>query len=471
MRIVQKLTGLYCLLGATVLGVYGTLTIERERAMFERTVRDDALLTAATLGSALERLWSAEGPLAVDAALRQGPEGAGRLLLRLAPVGSLGLSPGARADLAAGLAVARAPADEPGFVEVLQPLSVPGDAVLVLRESLGRERDYLRRSKVLVAGAAGALLGALGLASFVIGRQLVGRPVRELVDKARRVGAGDLGGPVRGLQGDEIGELGRAMNEMCRQLEGEIQARLQAQSELRHAERLKLVGQLAAGVAHELGTPLNIVLGRADMLAEDEAAPREVREAARVIVGQIERISEIVRQLLDFGRRGERQPRRLDLAELVEESLDLLRPLARAREVTLRLDLEGARPTWLLGDAEHLRQALTNVVVNGLQAMAGGGELQVSLSHVSGQPPGSATQVPCAALAIQDTGGGIAAEDLERVFEPFYTTKAIGEGTGLGLSVAHGVVSDHGGWITVRSEVGRGSCFMIYLPLPREDLA
>jgi two-component system NtrC family sensor kinase len=180
-------------------------------------------------------------------------------------------------------------------------------------------------------------------------------------------------------------------------------------------------------------------------------------------------MTSIIRQLLDFARR--RAPRRApeELGPLVERILALLRPMANKRGAALVSEVPATLS--LEVDGGHLQQALTNLVMNGLHAMKQPGTLRVRAEEVRATPPADVggPEGAWVRLDVEDEGEGIAPDVLPHIFEPFYTTKDVGEGTGLGLSVSYGLVRDHGGWIDVRTEPGRGSCFSIYLP--REDAA
>jgi signal transduction histidine kinase len=307
----------------------------------------------------------------------------------------------------------------------------------------------------------------------VLGFVLVGRPLRRLADKARRIGAGDLSGPLLIRQRDEVGQLAAEMNHMCELLQAEHQradaeaaARLEAQDQLRHAERLSTVGKLASGIGHELGTPLNVVAGRAKMIASGEVTGAEASESARIIGEQAERMTKIIRQVLDFARRRGPQKARRGLKEIVRSAGQLLRPLASKRDVALELPEEDAPEVAAAVDAGQLQQVLTNLMLNGVQAMPGGGALRVEIAREPARPPPDCDRPEGVHVAIHvtDRGTGILPEHVGHVFEPFFTTKGVGEGTGLGLSVAYGIVRDHGGWITIRSAPGKGSRFTVYLP-------
>jgi two-component system, NtrC family, sensor kinase len=262
------------------------------------------------------------------------------------------------------------------------------------------------------------------------------------------------------------------MNAMCAELEAarealaqQTAARIAAMDQLRHTDRLATVGKLASGLAHEMGTPLNVVSGRAKMIATGEAVGDEAVECARIVVAQADRITKIIRQLLDFSRRRGPQKARIDVQSIARQTIELLVPLARKHNVSLLL--EGDEHVTADIDAGQIQQALTNLIVNAVQAMTAPGEVTVRLGRERVRPPPDigGPEADHARIDVHDTGRGITGGDLPRIFEPFFTTKQVGEGTGLGLSVAFGLVREHKGWIAVESEVQKGSVFSIYLPM------
>jgi two-component system, NtrC family, sensor kinase len=355
---------------------------------------------------------------------------------------------------------------------VYAPMSIPGapPAALEVGESLVSVVSYVATNRATLAASTAAQTGLTGLIAASLALWLVGRPVRQLRAKAQRAAAGDFSGRLGIRQRDEIGELARDLDQMweCideanRRLKKETEARVAALEQLRHSERLATVGQLAAGVAHQIGTPLNVIAARAKMITATPEAPPPVTDHARIIGEQTERITSTIRQLLDFSRRRGVKLGPANLRHLVTRTLDLLTPLANSRGVTLVCEAD--TPVVVQVDQNQILQALANIVVNGIQAMPNGGRVVVEIGERRVQPPathgGSEGEYPC--LIISDEGRGIPAEDLPHIFEPFFTTKDVGEGTGLGLSVAYGIVSEHGGWIEVASEVGRGTRFTIYL--------
>ena len=356
------------------------------------------------------------------------------------------------------------------YVPFLGSTSRP--AALEIRETLRQERAYLRATKVTVVVTTVLLVGVCAVLMTLIGVFLVARPVQQLVDKAHRVGEGDLSGPIYLPQRDELGDLAVEMNRMSDRLaesraraEADQASRLAALEQLRHADRLSTVGKLASGIAHELGTPLNVVLGRAHLIARGDVEGAEAQDNARIIEEQVQRMAGIIRQLLDFARSRPARRAALDLRAIAARTEALLQPFAQKRQVTLRLE-EGPPSVPYLGDEGQLQQVLINLLMNGIQATPPEGSVTLSLGSETATPPPDpgGPEGTFLYLRVTDTGCGMDAETQLHVFEPFFTTKEVGEGTGLGLSVTFGIVREHGGWITVSSEPGRGSTFSVLLP-------
>ena len=257
-----------------------------------------------------------------------------------------------------------------------------------------------------------------------------------------------------GALGHVVAWLRRDRDRLDHLLTERTSAHVATVDQLRHRDRLALVGQIASGLAHELGTPLNVIDGRARLMAEAELSTEERSAHVRSILEQTERMTRIIRQLLDFARRRGPDVGRVDLHDLCGRVLDLLRPLASKRAVELKLlPIEGDGVAAV--DYNHIQQAISNLVMNAVQAMPEGGEVSVRIAGAADED---------LIVSVSDTGMGIAKEDLGRIFEPFFTTQGAGHGTGLGLSITEGIVKDHGGTIEVTSEVGRGSSFTLRLP-------
>ena len=249
-----------------------------------------------------------------------------------------------------------------------------------------------------------------------------------------------------------------ALDRLRRYVEMERRERRIAVEQLRHGERLQVIGKLAAGIAHELGTPLNVIAGHAEMLADSRRTPQGIDTSAEAILSYTRRMTTLIRQLLDFGRRGGAMKASINLAEVAAVATKMLEH--SAAKAGCRIVLENsAEPVTALANATEIEQVVTNLVMNAVHAMPKGGTIRVCTSveeHDS-----------IAQIAVEDEGVGISKEDLSRVFDPFFTTKGVGEGTGLGLAVSYGIVHDHGGRMDVRSDVGHGARFIIQLPCAR----
>ena len=220
------------------------------------------------------------------------------------------------------------------------------------------------------------------------------------------------------------------------------------------------------GLAHELGTPLNVVGGRARLIRDGEVEGDEVINSARIVAEQAERMTALIRQLLDFARPRPLHKATLNVTSLAARVCELVGTIARKANVTL---LPPAFDDSLRVEADEgqLQQVMTNLVINAIHAMPAGGSVEISARRAEHTPPPYAASATSSWIAIdvRDTGKGMDAETRERIFEPFFTTKDVGEGTGLGLSVSWGIVREHGGWIEVQSTPDNGSTFTVWLPL------
>jgi len=241
--------------------------------------------------------------------------------------------------------------------------------------------------------------------------------------------------------------------------------RKEAVAQLRHSERLNGLGKLAAGVAHELATPLNAVVLNAEIIAKDPKKLERTATCARRIVDESEKMTVLVAQLLHFGRRGALAKARTDLRALARRNASMLETLARKHRCRLKVDPR-EEPLWVHANAIELGQVVTNLVMNAVQATPRGGIVSILCDLVeTAEAEREGARV--ASLSVEDRGSGIAPEHLARVFDPFFTTKSDGQGTGLGLSLSYGIVEEHGGRIRVDSRVGEGSRFTVLLPAER----
>lgn len=342
-------------------------------------------------------------------------------------------------------------------------------------ESFWSER--LSRSLRSSAIALVAVSLATSLVILLGGLWMVGNPLETLVEKVQRVGQGDLSQPVNLRRQDELGRLGQALNDMCGQLEqqrlrivSETEQRIAAVEQLRHADRLRTVGRLAAGLAHEIGTPLNVVSGRAELIAGGMLSSDDIQASARTIKAQSQRIATIVQELLNFARRKSPDRAMVNLNELMRETIQLLQPIATRQKIDMQWTAY-IEPAQANVDYSQLQQVFSNLLVNAIHASEDTQDrpkqIHVEIHHERGRlppPDVGGEQVDFWRITIADNGCGMSAEIIDSIFEPFFTTKDVGEGTGLGLSIAYGIVREHGGWIEVTSQLGVGSTFAVYLP-------
>lgn len=297
--------------------------------------------------------------------------------------------------------------------------------------------------------------------------------------QANQIGLGDLSINNEIIGQDELADMAHTMNDMCTRLiiakekiNFEYDARLKTLEQLRHTERLSSLGVLSAGIAHELGTPLNVVDGRAKMIINENLNQHEVHDCATIIINQAQRMTAIIRQLLDFTRRPKQHNSSENIAFLVKQVFQLLYPMASKQNVSFLLNKDEATEVNISADFPQLQQVLVNLLLNAIQAMPDGGNVDVNITNemVSTSSHGEHHQKNYLKLQILDEGEGISNEIIDRVFTPFFTTKTIGAGTGLGLSIAHGIIEEHGGWIDIESSVPNGACFTVYLPMKEQIL-
>ena len=232
----------------------------------------------------------------------------------------------------------------------------------------------------------------------------------------------------------------------------DVTERKELENQLRHTERLAELGTLAAGMAHEIGTPMNVILGRTEYLMH-KTSDDATKQGLATIVAQVERITRIMNQLLSFARRKPLERRPLAMSLVVHDILDVVQERLEKRDIHLQVHLASSCPS-VFADRDQMGQVVLNLVMNAIQAMPNGGALTITLTS-------DARRVH---LALADNGCGIPKDNIPKLFMPFFTTKGCGEGTGLGLTVVHGIVQEHEGSIVVESQPGTGTTFTISLP-------
>lgn len=231
-----------------------------------------------------------------------------------------------------------------------------------------------------------------------------------------------------------------------------------AEERARSAEQLASLAVITAGIAHDVGTPMNVILGYADMLRDSLKDPKDKRRA-QVISEQVRRVTDLLQTLLNIARPRKMMRAPVQIEQVLEHALDFFREKLRHRGIEVVRRIE---PTPVLhGDRDRLEQMFLNFLVNAADAMPEGGQLMVSVAPI---------EPDAIEVSIQDTGHGIDPDAVDRIFEPFYTSKERGKGTGLGLVVCRSIVLDHHGTIEVESETGKGTCFRLRFPsAPRPD--
>ena len=335
---------------------------------------------------------------------------------------------------------------------------------------------------IAAASVAFALLGSLLVAIFV--HRLVYMPLKDLESGAKKLSSGNLDHSIPVRSGDEFGELAASFNAMTdalrnsreelrewgRTLEEKVAKRTQdlriAEAEATRSEKLASVGLLAAGIAHELNNPLTGVLTFTSLLRKKMPDGSPDAEDLDLVIKETKRCAAIIRRLLDFAREKKPEKKFTDLNRVIEDTVRIVERPASFRDVDIRMELDrGIPPVWL--DADLIKQVVMNMVVNAQHAIETAGSITVRTRRCPEprSPEPGAPPVPMVEMAIIDTGCGIPASSLKRIFDPFFTSKEVGKGTGLGLAVSHGIVRSHGGIIEVESRVGEGSTFRVYLPI------
>ncbi len=333
--------------------------------------------------------------------------------------------------------------------------------------------SWLYISEVSVKSAVGQLRGLAILAAMLEGVfalllvavvWLVARsivvPLRRLVGAAEHIRAGELGVEVRIEREDELGQLGRAFNQMSSELRASArQIQELHDQELRRAAQLASVGELASGLAHEIKNPLVGVASGIELLSKRMRGDPEPEAVLSQLRGQVERMDEVIRDFLSYARPKEPRLGWIDPVELADRVITLVGPQADAAGVLIRRNVDAKVPDVRI-DPDLFTQALVNLALNGIQAMESGGELGISVRCVDDE----------IRLSVTDNGHGILPGQLEEIFKPFHTTKHMG--TGLGLTITRGIVERHGGRIEVESEPGEGSTFTLVISVePQEAVA
>jgi signal transduction histidine kinase len=332
-------------------------------------------------------------------------------------------------------------------------------------------RDLAATQRAIVVSLL-LLVVAIAVVQGFLGARFVTKPLNSLSLSMRRLRQGDLTPPELPRRADEVGALAAEFEMLVSDLRDAREHLAQAVESQRRLERglqridkLVTIGQLSASLAHEIGSPLQIVGGRARAMLDRPHDPDDVRRQATILADQADRIGRIIAQLVTYARRRPVRLAETDLRVPATEILDLLESMARRRRIALEFFCADPPPPRAVVDTDRIQQVVLNLLNNALEATAPGGRIRLSLESSSMTAPGEPHAIAGIRLVVEDTGCGISAEDLPRVFDPFFTTRAESDGTGLGLAVVRAIVLDHDGAISATSHVGHGSRFVVELPL------
>ena len=363
----------------------------------------------------------------------------------------------------------------------------PGQSVLGIVDvaySLDEMDQSMRSHAVYVMAISIGFILLFSLTVGVLLKRVIYRPLRDLELGAEKVSAGQLDHAIPVRSNDELGRVAgsfnhmtaalddsrREMQQLVQTLELKVAERtkelLAAKAEVAQGEKLASIGVLASGIAHELNNPLTGVLTFTSLMRKKVPDGSEDAEDLDLVIRETKRCASIIKRLLDFAREKVPVKGYYKLNQIIEDTVRFVERPASLQQIEISMDLDPALPQ-LWGDADLIKQVLLNLLVNAQQAIEGKGSIRVQthplvtpLSAVSG-----AQAVPMVEIVITDTGCGIPQANLQRIFEPFFTSKEVGKGTGLGLSVSYGIVKAHGGKISVESVVGSGTTFRVHLPI------
>jgi signal transduction histidine kinase len=307
-----------------------------------------------------------------------------------------------------------------------------------------------------------AAILAVSLSLFLT--RFVSNPIQELIATMERAERG-LEARVDVKSSDDIGKLGEAFNSLLTKLE---RARRRVEryhyEQMKRADRLASIGEMAAGIAHEIKNPLAGIAGVIQVLKKDQAVGDPKRVVLDEVLSQVERMDKAVRNLLSFARPPEPKMTLVDINELISKLLDFLAPQFAKNSITAERKLSPGLP-WLTLDPDLMQQALINIALNAIQAMPEGGKFTVETKAAKPERENSGS----VEIVFTDTGKGISSKNLSRIFNPFFTTRQ--QGTGLGLSITQRIIEQHGGEISVMSSSGKGASFSIIIPYPQNSNA
>jgi len=350
--------------------------------------------------------------------------------------------------------------------------------------SLEEIDQSMQEHAIHIAGVSFAFILMLSFSLGYLLQRMIYLPLKDLEGGAKKISSGDLDQPIPVRSADEFGRVAGSfndmtaalsharadLNELIQELESKVEERsrelLAARAEVAQGEKLASIGVLAAGIAHELNNPLTGVLTFTSLMRKKALDGSEDAEDLDLIIRETKRCASIIRRLLDFAR--EKVPVKcfFSLNQVLEDTVRLVERPASLQKIVITMNLDPDLPQ-IWGDADLIKQVIMNILVNAQQAIDRAGSITVVtrtyIAKTSQQT--EEKRMPMVELAIKDTGCGIPEANMQRIFDPFFTSKEVGKGTGLGLSVSYGIIKAHGGEIKVASVVGQGTTFHILLPI------
>jgi len=328
-------------------------------------------------------------------------------------------------------------------------------AVNLLRLKRARIHQALTSTAVLPFIFLGVFVLLLVLVVNLLQRKVL-KPLALIHETIGRAAEGDFSPiPYDSSSRDEISKLIEAFNRMAIELDTK-------QEQLVHSRKIAAIGTFTAGIAHELNNPINNIYLTAETLLEDHQSmsPPECKELILDVLNQSERAGDIVKNLLDFSRSEMPSFSELKINDVIQKTLKLVKNQVMLAGINTEVKVQEATPA-INGNLRNLEQVFLNLFLNAIQAMPDGGKITVDVREEN----------HFVRVDVSDTGVGMQPDQLQRIFEPFYTTKQVGRGTGLGLAVSYALIKKHGGYIEVQSEVDKGTTFSIFLPVQRDESA
>ena len=347
-------------------------------------------------------------------------------------------------------------------ISVVQPVN-PHIGLLVRQSTIGMYGEL--RSFLFDIIVANAFIGIIIIVLAILLSRKITDPIHALINAVQKIGKGDLSQPIRIESKHEIKTLAnefefmrRKLQESYTDLEAKIEERSkalrEAQFQISHQEKMASMGLLAAGIAHEIGNPLTSISSMAQIIRR-KVKDEQIAEYLNTILMNINRISKIVRELVDFARPSSYETSYVNVNRLIENAVNIVKYDRRAKRIELQLKLSSELPELFIV-ADQLLQVFINILINAVDALTEKNPLIEIRTYLKNEH---------IYIEFQDYGIGIPKENISKIFEPFFTTKKVGKGTGLGLSVSYGIITNMNGAIEVHSEVGKGSTFIIKLPV------